>query len=368
MKTSDMLLLVLCIIASIYGVFLIYSATRTYETNEYVYVQIFAILLGIALFILLSVIDIEIITDKWFFLLLFNILALSTLFVWGVEGGTGYKSWLRFFGIGIQPAEVVKITFLVLLAKQLKALKASKSGLNSIVSVLMLVAHFGLMFLLIIAASSDLGSALVFGIIFVVMLFAAGISLIWFFLGAVVIGAASPLIWNSFLSEYQKERILAPYFPDAVDPTGWGVTWQASQSKIALASGQLTGQGFMQGTQTQSSNLPFKHTDFIFSVAGEELGMLGCVAIILLLVTIIIRCIYVGVKSKSYMNMLVCTGIASMLIFQTFENIGMCIGITPVIGITLPLFSSGGSSIVTTFASLGIISGIRMRPNLVSRR
>jgi rod shape determining protein RodA len=124
----------------------------------------------------------------------------------------------------------------------------------------------------------------------------------------------------------------------------------------------------MQGTQSQSSNLPFKHTDFIFSVAGEELGMIGCAVIIFLLVAIIIRCIYVGVKSKSYMNMLICTGIASMLIFQTFENIGMCIGITPVIGITLPFFSYGGSSIVTTFASLGIVSGIRMRPNLVSRR
>ena len=363
-----MLLLALSILTSVYGVFLIYSATRTYETNQYVLTQIAAIIIGIVLFIILSVIDIEIITDKWVVLLVFNILAISTLFIWGVEGGTGNKSWLRFFGTGIQPAEIVKITFVVLLAKQLKSRKESKGGLNSIASMTMLLLHFGLMFVLIIVSSSDLGSTLVFAVVFAGTLFVAGISFVWFFLGIIMIGAASPLVWNSLLTDYQKERILAPYFPETVDPSGWGITWQANQSKIALASGQLTGQGYLQGTQTQSNNLPFKHTDFIFSVAGEELGMIGCAVIIFLLVAIIIRCIYVGVKSKSYMNMLICTGIASMLIFQTFENIGMCIGITPVIGITLPFFSYGGSSIIATFASLGIVSGVRMRPNLVSRR
>ncbi|NLO48048.1 MAG: rod shape-determining protein RodA [Clostridiales bacterium] len=368
LKTSDMLLLTLSVLTSVYGVFIIYSATRTYETNQYVVTQIAAIIVGIVLFIILSVIDIEIITEKWVVLLLFNILAVSTLFIWGVEGGTGNKSWLRFLGTGIQPTEIVKVTFVVLLAKQLKSRKESRGGLNSVASMMMLLLHFGLMFMLIIVSSSDLGSALVFAVIFTGTLFAAGISFVWFFLGIVIIGAVSPLVWNSLLTDYQRERILAPYFPETVDPSGLGITWQANQSKIALASGQLTGQGYMQGTQSQSSNLPFKHTDFIFSVAGEELGMIGCAVIIFLLVAIIIRCIYVGVKSKSYMNMLICTGIASMLIFQTFENIGMCIGITPVIGITLPFFSYGGSSIVTTFASLGIVSGIRMRPNLVSRR
>lgn len=367
-KTSDMLLLSLCLISSIYGLFLIYSATRSFETNEYIYVQILAICIGILLFIFLSIIDIEIITDKWPVLLIFNVLFISTLFIWGIEGGTGNKSWLRFLGIGIQPAEVVKVTFTVLLAKQLKELRESKYGINSIPSILTLVLHFGLMFSLITISSRDLGSALVFAIIFLFMLFAAGVKLLWFFFGAIVVAAVSPLIWNNFLSGYQKQRILAPYFPEMVDPSGLGVTWQANQSKIALASGQLTGQGYLQGTQTQSSSLPFKHTDFIFSVAGEELGMLGCAAIIILLAAIIIRCLYVGVRSKSYMSMLICTGVSSMLVFQTFENIGMCIGIFPVVGITLPLFSSGGSSIITTFAALGIVAGIKMRPNMVSSR
>jgi rod shape determining protein RodA len=332
------------------------------------HVQIIAIIIGIFLFIVMSLIDIELIAEKWIFLLLFNILFISTLFIWGVEGGTGNKSWLRFFNIGIQPAEVVKVSFAVLLSKQLAVLKESRQGINSVPSVLMLVLHFGFMFMLIIVSSRDLGSALVFAVIFIAVLFAAGIKAIWFFLGTIVVAAMSPLIWNNLLSDYQKARILAPYFPETVDPSGLGVTWQANQSKIMLASGQLTGQGYLKGTQTQSSMMPFKHTDFIFAVAGEELGMIGCCVIILLLVAIILRCLYVGVKSKSYMSMMVCSGVAAMLIFQTFENIGMCIGITPVVGITLPFFSYGGSSVMTTFAALGIVSGIRMRPNTVAHR
>jgi len=362
-KNSDMLLLALCLAASAFGVVLIYSATRSYETDRYVIVQIASIIIGVFLYVLFSLLDIDIIANKWLVLFIFNVAFISTLFIWGVEGGTGNKSWLRFAGIGIQPSEIVKVSFIILLGKQLSYLRESRRGLNSIPSVASLVVHFGLIFGLIIVASSDLGSALVFAAIFITVLFAAGLGLYWFLLAAAIGVAASPFIWNELLSNNQKERILAPYFPESVDPTGLGVTWQAGQSKIALASGKLTGEGLLKGTQSQSSMLPFKHTDFIFSVAGEELGMIGCTVIIALLLMIIIRCIFVGLRSKNYMNILICTGIAAMLIFQSFENIGMCLGLTPVIGITLPLFSSGGSSIITIFAAMGIVSGIYMRPN-----
>ena len=145
--------------------------------------------------------------------------------------------------------------------------------------------------------------------------------------------------------------------------------WQANQSKIAIASGKLFGQGLFNGAQTQSGAVPQQHTDFIFSVAGEELGLIGCLIIILLLILIICRCIYVGIKANDTQNGLICIGIAAMLIFQTFENIGMCIGLTPVIGLTLPFFSYGGSSILTLYAAMGIVSGIKMRPkpNIITR-
>ena len=120
--------------------------------------------------------------------------------------------------------------------------------------------------------------------------------------------------------------------------------------------------GLFGGEKTQVGGIPQQHTDFIFSVAGEELGFIGCTLIIVIIALIIIRCINIGMKSSYRLGSLVCFGCAAMLIFQTLENIGMCIGLTPVIGLTLPFFSYGGSSIITLFAAMGIVSGVKMRP------
>lgn len=358
-----MLLFTLCMAASCCGLVLIYSSTRSYGTNSYFYVQLAAIVIGILLFIAFSIIDIDIIAQKWYLLIAFNVLLIIALFIWGVEGGTGNRSWIRFGSVGIQPSELLKISFVLLLAKQMSHLNESARGINSPVSVGQMVLHLLIMFGLIVIVSADLGSALVFIVIFAVMCFVGGIKALWFLLGVVVIAAISPYAWNHLLSDYQKQRIMAPYFPETVDPSGQGITWHANQSKLALASGGFTGQGFMQGAQSQSDALPSKHTDFIFSVGGEEFGDIGCTVLIALLLAIIIRCIYVGVKSHNYMNTLICCGFAAMFAFQTFENIGMCIGITPVVGLTLPFVSYGGSSIIASFAAMGIISGIRIRPN-----
>jgi rod shape determining protein RodA len=360
LKNADIFLLILCLICSGFGMLLISSATLTTGTHSYLYVQGAAIILGCFSFVAMSLLDLDIITDKWKLVFLFNILFFLTLPIWGVEGDTGNRGWLRFFGIGIQPAEIVKITFTILLAKQIASLR-TYGNLNAIGSVAQLGLHFIIMFGLIIVVSADLGSALVYFIIFLLMLFTAGVKLRWFAGGIAMLGAASPIVWNNFLNGNQKERILAPYFPQTIDPGGLGITWQANQSKIALASGKFFGEGLYKGTQTQSSLLPFKHTDFIFAVAGEELGMVGCVAIIILLTAVILRCVYVAVKCNDLIGMLVCTGIAGMMIFQTFENIGMCIGLMPVIGLTLPFFSSGGSSVLTTFAAMGVVSGVWLR-------
>lgn len=366
-KTADIFLLVICLLLSAIGMVLIYSATRSYETNSYIYIQLISIIIGIILFIILSIIDIDIITQKWPVLLVFNILIIGALFIWGVEGDTGNRSWFRFGPIGIQPSEIVKITFTILFAKQMSHLHNSARGISAPLSMIQMALHLLLMFGLIVVTSADLGSALVFVVIFAVMCFAGGVRLIWFLLGLGAVAAAAPLAWNNFLSDYQKARIMAPYFPETVDPTGLGITWQVNHSKIALASGGFWGQGFTQGPQAQSDALFAKHTDFIFSVAGEEFGAVGCLLIIILLLAVIIRCIYIGLKSNNYMNTVICCGVAAMLGFQTFENIGMCLGLTPVIGLTIPFLSYGGSSIVSCFAAIGIVSGIRIRPNPIRR-
>ena len=359
-RRADMVLFFLCLISAIFGVVVIASATASMNSAKYVIIQIIAMLIGIGLFVVLTVIDIDIIADKWPLLLGIAVVLLLALVPFGVDDGTGNKSWIRFLGVGIQPSEIVKIIFIVLLAKQISYLKEYKS-LNNILSIAQLAANFLLFFGLVVVISSDLGSALIFFFIFVVLLFAAGLKIYWFILGLAALAAVTPFAWKYVLKPYQKDRILAPYDP-SIDPNGDGVKWQPNQSKIALASGQLTGTGLYNGTQTQSSALPEKQTDFIFAVIGEELGMIGCCAVLLLLTLIIIRCVYIGVKSRNTMSMLVCFGVAATILFQSFENIGMCIGITPVVGITLPFFSYGGSSTFSLFAAMGLVSGVKFRP------
>jgi len=360
LKKSDTLLLVLCVTATVFGTVLISSAVRYTGSNSPVYVQILALVCGVILYFLFSIIDIDIFAARWRLLYVGGLLAIASLFVLGVAEG-GNRAWIRFGGIGIQPAEVVKIIFIIILARCITRFSEDRR-LNHVFSVAGLVFVFASFFGLIIVASSDLGSALVYCFVFLVMLFAGGLKLYWFFIALGVFVVAAPYIWNNFLTDTHKERILVLFDPTAIDPSGQNATWQVNRSKMALASGRIFGTGLYEGTQTQAGAIPRQRTDFIFTVAGEELGLVGCAAIILLLLAIIIRCVYIGIRSQSRLGALVCIGVAGMLAFQTFINIGMCIGITPVIGVTLPFFSSGGSSIITSFAAMGLVSGIKMKP------
>ncbi len=361
LRMADTPLMLLCIAASVFGLVLIFSATRSYENGRYMPVQGFALALGLVMFVALSLIDADILTERWYLLLGFNVLLLIALRVFGVEGETGNRSWIRFGGIGIQPSELLKITFILLLSRQITRLQESKRGLSGVFSVLTLALHFALLFGVYVVISADAGNALVFLFIFAAMCFAGGLNMLWFLIAIALAALATPILWARFLSEYQRNRILAPYLPDLVDPTGLYITWQPRQSRIALASGGLTGQGYLQGERAQGELLPFKHTDFIFSVAGEELGLVCCAAIILLLTLIIIRVLFTGLRSGNHRDMLLCVGIAAMFTFQVFENVGMCLGVTPVVGITLPFFSYGGSSLVASFAAMGLVSGVRLR-------
>lgn len=359
---ADMFLFTMSVICALYGIVVIASATKSYENGsaQFVIVQTLALVLGILLFIAMTVIDVDIFAQHWTWLYGLSALLLLSLIPFGAVSDTGNNGWLRFFGIGIQPTEIVKLAFIIVLAKQLAYLKDYKN-LNSVTSVAQIVGHFILMFGLILVTAQDLGSALVYFFIFAVMLFVAGVKIYWFIMGAAAIACMVPIFWTYFLEDYQRNRILAPY-DSSIDPDNTGINWQQNQSKIALASGQLTGTGLGEGTQSQSNAIPGKHTDFIFAVIGEELGLIGACLVLLLLMIIVVRCIQVGLRSGSIMSMLVCLGIAATVVFQTFENVGMCIGIAPVVGITLPFFSYGGSSLFSMFAAMGLVSGIKYRP------
>ncbi|MDR1064805.1 MAG: FtsW/RodA/SpoVE family cell cycle protein [Oscillospiraceae bacterium] len=359
-RESDMLLLVISLICSVFGVVLISSATRVYGGGTQVAVQILAIFLGVAAYIVTSLIDIDILADKYKLLFILGALFICTLFIWGVEDDTGNKAWLRFFGIGVQPAEVVKLVYIIIIARLISE-RRDRRELNSPGSILRIVGVFLAYFALLILSSRDLGSALVYAFILAVVMFIGGVYLRWFALAGGALAAAAPLIWTRALTEKQQLRIRVMFDPMA-DPTGLETMWQANQSKTAISAGRFLGQGLYKGRMTQSDLIPQQHTDFIFSAAGEEFGFVGCAVIILLLMILVGRCLYVGVKSNSSLGLLVCTGVAATLVFQTLENVGMCLGLTPVIGLTLPFFSYGGSSVVSTFIAIGLVSGIKMRP------
>lgn len=362
-KRADMVLFGLIMTCTLFGIVIIASATSSYSGGsfKYIFVQSFSMMVGIILFVILTILDIDVIADKWPILLTFSIVFILGLIIFGYEDDTGNKAWYRFLGIGIQPSEIVKVIYIVLMSKLISHLKESKN-LNHIFSVAQVAGLFLIFFGLIIVVSSDLGSALIFFFIFAVLMFMAGLKLYWFVLGIAALAAVIPFAWQYFLADYQKNRILAPYIPDVVDPDGSGITWQTNQSKLSLASGQLTGTGLFNGPQTQSHANPAQHTDFIFAVIGEELGMIGCIIVLALLIAVIIRCVYIGIKSRNTMSTLVCFGVAATILFQTFENVGMCLGLTPVVGLTLPFFSYGGSSTFSLFAAMGLVSGVKYRP------
>jgi len=369
LREADMVLLVISLISSIYGLILISSVVTNYTDAGEISVQIGAIVIGLFLFILFSYIDIDIIADKSRLLFLFSILFISTLLLWGggAEEFGGQRAWLRFGNIGVQPAEITKVPFIIIIARMMVSFKERKA-LNSFISLLQILIIFVIMFGFILLVSQDAGTALVYFGILVIMMFAGDIKLRWFALGAAIILAMMPLIWDMLLTQRHRELLMAPFVPELVDPDQRGVLWQPSQSVEAIASGGFLGQGLGKGRLTQSGVIHAQYTDFIFSVAGEELGFVGCILIIILLFSLIIRCFYVGIKSNNPLGMLVCIGVAGMFITHTIENIGMALGYLPVIGITLPFFSYGGSSIVTCFAAMGIVSGIKMRPKPVRFR
>ena len=361
LRKADMLLLSLCIAASVFGILMVSSASAHFASSRFVLLQVLAVLLGIVIYVLLTLFDIDILAEQTRILFLFNIFFIGTLFFWGVQGNTGNRSWLEFSWLpfNVQPAEICKITFIIINAKLMSTYRTRISEPRV---VLLLLAHLLATVLVILAASDDMGVALIYVFVFLIMAYTAGVSKFWFLSGLGVIAVAAPVLWFVILRQDQKNRILALFDP-AIDPAGEGVLWQTNLSLRSIRNGGLTGMGLFHGALTQAGVNPQQHNDFIFSAVVEELGIIGAVFLLLLLFAIITRCIYVGVKSGNYMKKTLCIGIAAMLLFQITVNVGMCLGLLPVVGLTLPFISYGGSSIVATYFAVGIVSGVHMRPS-----
>lgn len=360
-RTGDLVLLFLCLVTNSFGCLIVASATRHLGSSRFIIIQLFAMFLGVLLYIILTNIDVEIFTERRGMLLAFNVLLMAMLIPFGTDNGSGNKSWIDFplLPVNIQPAEICKITFVMILAK---VMAIHQTHLSSLRSVTHMGLHAGIMIGMIMVLSHDAGVALIFVFIFIVMVYVAGLNYKWILAGVLALAALLPLVWNYLMDDYQRNRILV-LFDSSIDPQGLSIRWHMKNSLLSLTAGGITGQGLFRGNRTQIGALTAQHTDFIFSAIGEELGFFGCLLTLVLLTSIIVRCVYVGMRTTDYCNRMICVGVASATAFQVISNVGMCLGLMPVIGLTLPFISYGGSSIVSMYLSMGIISSIYARPD-----
>lgn len=362
-RKGDMILLGLCIATTLYGVVILSSVTADARAIRFVVIQLVAAILGIFLYAVISSIDLDLIMEYRMPLVIFNVCFLLLLLPFGVEHG-GNRSWLKFpgFPVEIQVAEILKTTYILIAAS---VMSAHQNRLSKFWSVMHMVLHLGILVGLNMVLSKDAGVSLIFVFIFIGMTFAGGVSKGWFIAALSGITAGLPLIWNYVLKDHQKTRFMVLFDP-SLDPNAIDERWHSNQALLSLTGGGLTGQGLYNGRRTQSNGigaLQAQHTDYIFSAVGEELGFIGCMAIILLEFAIIARIIYVGIHTPDFARRVVCFGAAAALIFQVTINIGMNLGVMPVIGLTLPFISYGGSSILSLYAMLGLVSGVCARPS-----
>lgn len=366
----DVPLFGLCLAANAYGLVLIFSATRYDPSLSSAFSkQLIASLLGIAAFLLFSCLDMEALTERYApWMLAFGILLLLLLIPFGNDGGTGNKSWISIPGIpfNLQPAEVSKLIFVLLLARQLLR-QEKKGGVSRFVSVLQSAGHALFFCVLLFVISGDMGMVLLYLFLYLIIAWVAGVRARWFLLGLGLFAGLGYLLWPHVPSYIQMRFLVV--FDHTLDPLGKG--FQQMRSLLTIGSGQVDGQGYLQGVQTQSSassSLPARHTDFIFSVAGEEFGLLGTLLILALLTALILHCFYVAHLAQSPFRRYVAVGLGGMLAAQSFLNIGMCLFLTPVVGLTLPFFSYGGSSLITAYVAMGILSELHLRTRGTRRR
>ncbi len=359
LKNTDLYLMILALVCSVYGMVLIYSATLHPVTaldgsTKNLYVQGAAIVLGLAAFIALSLLDLENVSQLWRAFVIGNILLQFLLFTPLGTEINGQRAWLNFGITSLQPGELGKLIFIFTIAAHMTEIRDHITEWRGVFSIGL---HTLVMMGAVMVSSGDSGMAIQYLMIAAVMLFSAGLPLKWLGIVAGISIASVPVLWNFVFKDYQKTRILVLFDPSIDVDT----SRQATYGKIAIGSGRLFGQGLTNGTMTQMQYVPENQTDYIFSVAGEELGFLGCTLIILLLMALIIRLFYVAYRASTPFSSLLAVGVGGMLMFQTFMNIFMNVGLLPVMGLTLPFFSYGGTSVVTMYAALGIAAGVRMR-------
>mgnify|MGYP002544927432 CR=1 FL=1 len=353
-RFTNRALLLLCILASVYGVVLVYSAVHTYPTGPRTFLmQALASLAGLIAAVILSKIDYDTICRFWpVYAAGAFVLVFLTYTPLGLQvPGTDDTAWLSIPLIGtFQPSELMKIVFIITFSKHLVTVR---DHINRPLTVLLLCLHGALPVLMVLKQGDD-GTALVFMLIFVAMLFAAGLKPLYFLIAAVGGTAAVPVVWN-LLTDDKKARFLSLV---KVDEYLMDEGWQQYLALRAMGSGQLWGTGYLEGGGSEMYSLYARNNDFIFTVAGEEFGFIGSLALLLILILIVTAILKDALGARDRLGMYLCVGVMAMIGFQSMINIGMVVRLLPVIGITLPFFSAGGSSVAMLYLGIGLVLSV----------
>ncbi len=367
-KDTDFILFFACLAASIYGFLMVHSATRNealesgLPISRELIVMIASAAIGIILCVIISYFDYNSIERMWFFVGAVCLLLILALFVWGEapEDRPNAKCWLPIlqkpFTVYFQPSELAKIGFLITFSTHAEKVRRD---MNKIINVLLLSLH-ALVPIGLIILTDDLGSAIVFGFMFIGMMFMAGLKIRYFVAAFGAIAAAIPVLWTKFLSNFHRQRILAVYYPDALSETVYKARiYQQQRAVNAIGAGGLFGDGLFKGTYTQSpAGIPVNESDMVFSVVGEELGLVGGVLLLSILTFICLRIIKTARSAHNVSGSLICYGTVFMISSQAIMNIGMCLKLLPCIGITLPFISAGGSANLCIYLAIGLVMSV----------
>ena len=362
LKRFDKSLMLLTLVLCGLGTLLLYSLSVNSETQTItnaavdsgtVRTQLMAICVGLGASLVLAGINYRWFAKLWYIYIPLTVgLTLLTFTGLGASGlaGADDRAWIDLGFMTIQPAEFMKLA--VILSLSYHCYK-TREFFNNPLNILLVCIHGGIPALLVMLQGDD-GTAIVFVTIFIAIVIAAGLS--WkYILGAAVISPiAFLLMWNFYLQPVHKNRILSIINPERYANSD--LLYQTNHSIIAIGSGQLTGKGLFGGDY---SYVPLCHNDFIFSYAGQTLGFIGCVGIVVLLALLCMRILFDGIRSSDELGRFICVGVFAYLITHCVLNIGMTVGVTPVIGIPLPFFSAGGSAILTATVSIGLVLSVR---------
>ena len=353
-RKIDPVLFVCTTLLSVISITTIFGAVDNFGMSK-LKMQLFIFVLGLFVTFFIAFIDYRVIVDKlWLPMLIGSVILLIITPIFGTSGlnmETANTSWLKIPGTGmmIQPSEFVKFTFICTFSKHLFTVR---DHINSPINVLLLGAHATLIIAPILL-SGDLGVALVYIAIVLVMLFCAGLHPAYFIVTAIAVALLFPYLWE-FLAPYQRERIIIGFNPE-LDPIGKGM--QPLLSRTAIAAGGFFGNGLHGGHYYE--DLPASHTDLIFATVCEKFGFLGGALVLIIFMVMVVR-IFTRAKqaASSDFGGLICVGVGAMLVVQVLLNVGMCFAMLPVIGITLPLLSCGGSSMLATFMMFGLLHNV----------